>query len=293
MLEAIHALDVATLHAVQSVLDPYSFFFSLVTFLGHPVFWFLVAAVLLWKGREKESFFLVNLIAVASAVAGALKWLVAKPRPSPEQFATHWDPLTSNQFEKQFNFSFPSGHTTTVTTVLAYYWQKHQRKVQAAGVVVVLLVALSRMVLGKHFLSEVIAGILLGAILGTICLKFQESFRKHDFRLSRLKSEAIVVLIVLAALVASFFSVSLGLVALLLGYYAGFFAGKELEHAHLPQAEWLLVIGLLGFGLLGVAGYWFTDGLAQDLVFFLAGLWVSLLWPLLATKAFKNALTPQ
>lgn len=62
-------------------------------------------------------------------------------------------------------FSFPSGHSITAFSVavsLSHYYPS----LMAGLMFCALSIAISRIVLGMHFLSDVVAGSLLGALLG-------------------------------------------------------------------------------------------------------------------------------
>jgi undecaprenyl-diphosphatase len=63
-------------------------------------------------------------------------------------------------------YSFPSGHTITAfsvaTSVCLFY-----PSLTAALFACALMIAISRIVLGMHFLSDVLAGVLIGMILGS------------------------------------------------------------------------------------------------------------------------------
>lgn len=76
-------------------------------------------------------------------------------------------------FYPEHNFSFPSGHATTgmaLFGMLAYFAYRHmhagkQRQlVLSAAAVLIVLIGFSRIYLGVHFLSDVLAGFLLGAM---------------------------------------------------------------------------------------------------------------------------------
>jgi membrane-associated phospholipid phosphatase len=76
-------------------------------------------------------------------------------------------------FYPEHNFSFPSGHATTSMALfgmLAYFAYRHlhtrrQRRAAllTAGILII-LIGFSRIYLGVHFLSDVLAGFLLGAM---------------------------------------------------------------------------------------------------------------------------------
>lgn len=109
----------------------------------------------------------VSLIALLVVTAGAaildelIKDLVRRPRPHLFPHAT-----------AAGGYSFPSGHSTNA---LAFYavaalliWNLSDRNaigiaVSVVGAAIVLLVGLSRVVLGVHYPTDVIGGFLLGA----------------------------------------------------------------------------------------------------------------------------------
>ncbi|MCC9136856.1 phosphatase PAP2 family protein [Pontibacter silvestris] len=72
------------------------------------------------------------------------------------------------------NFSFPSGHATTAMALYgmcAYFLVRHFKKNSSkrkasswAGVILILLVGFTRIYLGVHYLSDVLAGFLLGIL---------------------------------------------------------------------------------------------------------------------------------
>ncbi|WP_299991057.1 phosphatase PAP2 family protein [uncultured Pontibacter sp.] len=83
------------------------------------------------------------------------------------------DRPTEVAFYPEHNFSFPSGHATTSMAlwgILAYFGYRHlhQRRLRNAVLsgagALILLVGFSRIYLGVHFLSDVLAGFLLGAM---------------------------------------------------------------------------------------------------------------------------------
>jgi membrane-associated phospholipid phosphatase len=100
--------------------------------------------------------FLVTTLAGGAALYSIDKALVARPRPL-------FDPLVHAT-----NYAFPSGHATQATAVYAAlaYLASRRRSTgplawPAAGFVVA-IVAVSRVYLGVHWTSDVIAGAVLG-----------------------------------------------------------------------------------------------------------------------------------
>ncbi|KKW67833.1 hypothetical protein AAV94_08830 [Lampropedia cohaerens] len=134
-----------------------------VSRLGNGIFWYALMALLLAAGHLQAAF----RMAVAG-VAGVLlyKWLKkVTSRPRPYARGGTVVALTAPLDE----FSFPSGHTlhaVAFTLVACFYLPL------LAWVLVpfTLLIALSRVVLGLHFPSDVLAGAAIGSLLAVLVL---------------------------------------------------------------------------------------------------------------------------
>ena len=119
----------------------------------------VLAITLLATGRIRAAVYLVIARAVELGLETAVKYLVARPRP------TLPDPITHAR-----GFSFPSGHTggTAVlcVAVLILAIPALRASVRApfvvAGVGAIVAVAASRVLLGVHYPSDVLGGALLG-----------------------------------------------------------------------------------------------------------------------------------
>ncbi|MBN9621556.1 MAG: phosphatase PAP2 family protein [Actinobacteria bacterium] len=111
-------------------------------------------------GRRLDSVAMALSVIGASALSSADKLLVGRPRPPVE----HLETVTTS--------SFPSGHSTSagalyVALLLVFLRGRPRRPAAvAAGIAATLMmvgVALSRVYLGVHYPSDVIAGLLLGS----------------------------------------------------------------------------------------------------------------------------------
>ena len=114
--------------------------------------------------RWRDPALLVGAMVVSTGIAVLVKAVVHRPRP-PADLQVIPGLETS--------FSFPSGHTTgaaTLVLVTAYVLWRHRRDGSqfvvwlAASVVIVALVGGSRLYLGYHFVTDVIAGASLGVV---------------------------------------------------------------------------------------------------------------------------------
>ncbi|MBI1285541.1 MAG: phosphatase PAP2 family protein [Thiobacillus sp.] len=134
--------------------------------LGNGVFWYaLMLALIAWYGRIAVP---AVLHMIAAGLLGTLiyKWLKgATERPRPYQVCPTICCLTA----PLDRFSFPSGHTLHAVVFslvgTAYY--------PALGWLVwpfTVLVALSRLVLGLHYISDVLVGAVLGGSIAALTL---------------------------------------------------------------------------------------------------------------------------
>lgn len=142
---------------------PISLFFAAISRLGDGVFWYVLMAslpVIYGLGAS-----LVSLHMALVSLAGLIiyKWLKSSTvRVRPYSFN---EDIFQNVAALD-QFSFPSGHTlhaVSFTTVLLHYYPEWALLV----VPFASLVALSRVVLGLHYPSDVLIGATLGFALAT------------------------------------------------------------------------------------------------------------------------------
>jgi undecaprenyl-diphosphatase len=288
---AVQAIDEAVLGTVQAGISPWMTGAMLaITFLGNPIFWFFVATCLYWRGQENKGFFLVNLIAFVSAAAGTLKMAFMRPRPSSSEFEV----LGLDGYSMK---SFPSGHATMIAAAFYYAHKMTKRLWKPAFGLVVLLVAYSRLYLGMHFLTDVLAGLVLGAVIGKLNLVARNRLFHRNFKPSKLEDELALVALVAAAVLAVLFLKSIPLAGLFLGFYAGFFLFKEMEmEQSILLNKPLLLKYLAGFAVLGallLIGEGFVDlkisldEVQRFALYAFGGFWVSWLWPWLFERVFR------
>jgi undecaprenyl-diphosphatase len=105
--------------------------------------------------------------AVAAGILIFLKVKGVVCRVRPRELEPHcWANIVTRD-----RFSFPSGHSTTAFAV-ALSLGSFYPEAMALLLLLATMVALSRVVVGMHFLSDVIAGSGMGALLGYIAFRF-------------------------------------------------------------------------------------------------------------------------
>jgi len=147
---------------------PVRVLFRLASRLGNGVFWYaLMLALSITEGRPGLETSLRMLAAgmLGLAVYKLLKSTTTRPRPYQvlRDIRAGIAPLDA--------FSFPSGHTlhAVAFTVVAV---SHFPALASVLVPFTLLVALSRVVLGLHYPSDVLAGAAIGAGVALVVLAF-------------------------------------------------------------------------------------------------------------------------
>ena len=124
--------------------------------------WYSLGIILLIFGGEHR--FQAIGAGLCSAAVGILlfRWLKKKSRRKrPCEIEPHcWSVILPPD-----NYSFPSGHSITAFAI-AIAIGLFYPYLQLCLLVVALLIAASRIVLGMHFLSDVLAGSTIGVVLG-------------------------------------------------------------------------------------------------------------------------------
>jgi membrane-associated phospholipid phosphatase len=98
-------------------------------------------------------------LALAGVTTRAIKIATGRARPSVKTEA-HWN---GPQFSSKYH-AFPSGHTASSTAFFVALFLA-RKKLGAPLLLIPILIALSRMIVGAHYLSDVT----FAAILGVIC----------------------------------------------------------------------------------------------------------------------------
>lgn len=174
-----HAVDEAILLALRDPTDPsdpigppwVEAMFRDLTSLGSPVVLALITTAVvgyLWLERKRGTALFVVLAVVGGAVLETLLKLgFARPRP---ELVSHLVDVNS--------FSFPSGHATMATityltlgVLLARVEERRRMKLYllAVAIFIALVVGISRVYLGVHWPTDVVAGWCVGAAWALAC----------------------------------------------------------------------------------------------------------------------------
>jgi undecaprenyl-diphosphatase len=139
-------------------------FFEAVTFTGSSRVLFPIATVatvaLLCARRRFEALLLAASVISGATVVYVIKAVVGRTRPALWETEWYW------------GSSFPSGHTlvvaafaTATTLCVSRIWPRARQFALSIAILWISLVALSRLVLGVHWPTDVLAAACIGAFL--------------------------------------------------------------------------------------------------------------------------------
>jgi len=132
---------------------------SAITWLGSEYFYMIALTLIYWCLDSALGARIGLILMLANSVGGVFKVIFHTPRP-------YWiDPRVS-AFSAETSFGLPSGHTLNATSVFGITAVILRKKwVWLAAVGIIILMGISRIYLGMHFLRDVVGGLVIGTIL--------------------------------------------------------------------------------------------------------------------------------
>lgn len=172
--EELHSFDTTIINFIQSfisventkVMKAFTFMGSAKAIIGFSI---LVIILMIWNKKWWESLFFAMAVLGSSIFNLLLKWIFHRARPDI-------NPLIS-----ETGYSFPSGHSMSSFVfygMLAYFIvlflkNRMAKKITIIGLsFLILQVGVSRIYLGVHYPSDVIAGFSAGGVWLVFCLIF-------------------------------------------------------------------------------------------------------------------------
>ena len=128
----------------------------------------LLSAFLIWIKETQKAIFIFFSAGFGGLILFIIKYTVQRGRPLPEVFS---------------GYSFPSGHSTIIVVFfLSLLFIINKKEILSMlATFAIIAVPISRVVLGAHFLSDVIAGL----VLGSIVVDFMKVYYKKIYNIIR------------------------------------------------------------------------------------------------------------
>lgn len=162
-MDAAIALWMASLPRIEW-LDAFLAFYSGLN--DHGLFWILPAIILLIpRSTRRAGFACLTALALAAILGnGFLKPLIARPRP----FMALGLPLV---IPPPGGWSFPSGHAGSSFAAATVLFLRFRGRAGNAALALAALMAFTRVYFTVHYLSDVLAGALLGILCGRAAMR--------------------------------------------------------------------------------------------------------------------------
>lgn len=172
-----------------------------ITFLGNEEFYLLIMPILYWCVSQPLGYNVGLILLFSSGINFLLKLTFHSPRPfwvSPE---IRYEGSVSS-------YGFPSGHAQNAANIWGYIAFMSKRLwLKWVSISLIILIGISRLFLGVHFLHDVVGGWMIGAFLLLLFLTLQKSlsswFATLSFRKQLLMTFAVSLLLIVLALLLS------------------------------------------------------------------------------------------
>ena len=152
---------------------------KLITHLGDKgIFWILIAIILCFFKKTRPIGIMAGMALVLSVLINnaIIKNLVARPRPYlPETVGGQGLKLLIGE---QSDWSFPSGDSGASFAAAVVFLVKGPKKLGIPSIIMAFLIAFSRLYVGVHYPTDVLAGIITGTCCAIISFMIWSIFEK-------------------------------------------------------------------------------------------------------------------
>ncbi len=158
-MDAVNAVQIVVNEFFQSLGPWLVTLMRAVTFLGDEEFYVLLLPIIYWSFDQMAGLRVGMMLLLSNCFNTLFKFLFRTPRP-------YWisDSVTNHLHER--SFGLPSGHAQNAATIWGWLAVEVKRRwFSVVMVVLIFLIGLSRIVLGVHFLGDVLLGWLIGGLL--------------------------------------------------------------------------------------------------------------------------------
>lgn len=157
-------------------------FFNVVTKLGHDGIALIIISLILMlfkRTRKAGSAMLAGIIVGAVFTNLTIKPLVSRPRPYTFTDSPVYQWWLNAGAQVESDRSFPSGHTTSAMAMVTGLFCVTNKKVSWLAFFFAIFMGMSRIYLCVHYPTDVIGGLIIGAIGGVIGGLLVNWFYKH------------------------------------------------------------------------------------------------------------------
>lgn len=176
VFKSTSAFDSTIYNFIISFRHPFlDAYFKIITLLGNPNMVIIILGFLILLFRDKKALILTINVFSSVSINSIIKHIIRRKRP------------TVKHLIKQGGFSFPSGHAMISICLYGYLLYLVQKEVKNKVIkniltiiltLIIISIGLSRIYLGVHFATDIIAGYCLALSLLTIIIYYTNKYLK-------------------------------------------------------------------------------------------------------------------
>lgn len=185
-MDALHELELLIILFLQSMGEWLASPMRSISMLGNEEFYMLIMPSLYWCFDSIIGIRVAMMLLLSNSFGSVFKLAMFQPRP-------YWISTDVKAWSAETSFGIPSGHAfhaAAIWGMLAANLRSRWGKILM--IVVIFLIGFSRIYLGMHFISDVLLGWLLGALLVLGYLKLEKPI------VARLRTRSLTALLLLA-----------------------------------------------------------------------------------------------
>lgn len=165
----------------------FSPFFEFISVLGDGGIFLMVMSAIFMLFKPTRRYGLAILLSIGIGALITNLWLkpwISRPRPyTAEGSIFHQLWITMGQHSES-DKSFPSGHTTAAFSAMTAVFLAGNKRISWTAFIFGILMGVSRIYLAVHYASDVLGGIFVGLIAGSIgyfiCTKVPAAFYNYE-----------------------------------------------------------------------------------------------------------------
>jgi membrane-associated phospholipid phosphatase len=181
-------IQIAIIHFLQGLGTWLVAPMQAITFLGNEQFFIMVLPILLWCIDYGLGLRVGFILISSGQLFSIFKVAFHSPRP-------FWYSTSIKAYSVETSFGLPSGHATNTIAVFGQTASGLKKKwISRLCWILVFLVGLSRVLLGMHFITDVLGGWILGGLILVVFIRFGDRIAAAFRKLSLINQYAVVIL---------------------------------------------------------------------------------------------------
>lgn len=148
----------------------------IITEAGDVTFAIVIGVIFFWLIDKKFAYKMMITFLFSAGINSSLKEIFKRPRPfdiKPEVDITN---------QQTIGYSFPSGHSQNIAVMGTMVSNRFKDRLwlKITALVLVILVPLTRLYLGQHFIEDVLVGLVLGVLVAILAIYVLNKFDGYE-----------------------------------------------------------------------------------------------------------------